>query len=240
MEYQFAVLLAAVLCASVASQQIPSYIKTCNYKSPDFNKCALENGNYAIPYIVKGDRKLGIPSLNPLKLPLVDVTHNDFKLTLKDIEVSGLENTHLKSINLDKTKLDAVLHIENLKIIGKYSIDGKVLLLTLQGEGPANITAVGGDYEVKAPIEIYTKNGENYLKLGKPEMEIKLQRAYFHFENLLNGDDRLGSEINDLLNESWEDVLKDLGAPIKETISTVIESIVSKITEKVPEKNIFP
>lgn len=43
--------------------------------------------------------------------------------------------------SLDRTSFDAVFHIEHLNIVGKYIVDGKVLLLNLQGEGPANITA---------------------------------------------------------------------------------------------------
>jgi hypothetical protein len=34
-----------------------------------------------------------------------------------------------------------VFHIDNLNIVGTYNINGKVLLLNLQGEGPANLTA---------------------------------------------------------------------------------------------------
>jgi hypothetical protein len=49
-----------------------------------------------------------------------------------------------------------------------------------------------------------------------------------------------GPEINQILNENWQDVLKDLGAPIQETVTTIIESIVSKILDKVPEKYILP
>lgn len=48
-----------------------------------------------------------------------------------------------------------------------------------------------------------------------------------------------GTEINQLLNENWQDVLNDLGAPIKETVTRIIESIVAKILERVPANEIF-
>jgi tRNA A37 threonylcarbamoyltransferase TsaD len=133
-----------------------------------------------------------------------------------------------------------VFHIDNLNIVGRYNINGKVLLLNLQGEGPANLTALGGDYHVKAAISRYEKNGENYLKIHKPTLDFTLKKASFDFGNLLNGDEKLGPEINQILNENWQDVLKDLGAPIQETVTTIIESIVSKILDKVPEKYILP
>jgi tRNA A37 threonylcarbamoyltransferase TsaD len=104
----------------------------------------------------------------------------------------------------------------------------------------SRVVLVGGDYHVKAAISRYEKNGENYLKIHKPTLDFTLKKASFDFGNLLNGDEKLGPEINQILNENWQDVLKDLGAPIQETVTTIIESIVSKILDKVPEKYILP
>ncbi|XP_974890.2 protein takeout isoform X1 [Tribolium castaneum] len=242
MKYQVLVLVVALFCTPVVPQSPqtrPSYIKSCDEKNPNFKTCALENANYAIPFIVKGDKQVGIPRLDPLDLPLIEIEHNNFKLSLKDVQVSGLKDIKVTSIDLGRTGFDAVFHIENLNIIGTYDIDGKVLLLTLKGQGPANITAVGGDYHVKAKIEPYQKNDIEYLKFVDPQIDFTLTRAYFNFENILNGNQELGSEINQLLNENWQDVLNDLGAPIKETVTRIIESIVSKILERVPANEIL-
>ncbi|XP_063930688.1 putative beta-carotene-binding protein [Zophobas morio] len=237
--YWLLVLQIVVACA-LAQQKLPSYIKPCSTKSPDFLKCALESANEAIPHIVKGDKSLGIPKLDPLRLPLIEVEQNNFKLSLKDVQIFGIRNIKATALNLDPSQFDATFEIENLNLVGTHHTDGKVLVLTLQGEGPANMTGVGGTYRVTAAVTRYTKGGLEYLKLEKPKIDFTLKRAYFQMDNLIAGDQKLSSDINQILNDSWQDVLKDVGAPIKETVSAIIESIVPKILDKVPEKEIFP
>lgn len=47
---------------------------------------------------VSGDKQREIPRLNPMTLPLVEIIQNNFRLTLKDLNVYGLENSTLTDI----------------------------------------------------------------------------------------------------------------------------------------------
>ena len=52
--------------------------------------------------------------------------------------------------SLDPSQFDATFEIENLNLVGTHHTDGKVLVLTLQGEGPANMT--GGEYRFSTTV----------------------------------------------------------------------------------------
>ncbi|EEZ98653.1 uncharacterized protein LOC663750 isoform X2 [Tribolium castaneum] len=233
------VAFATVSCICALSH--PDYIKPCHIKKPDFNKCALEHGNYAIPYLVKGDKQRGVPKMNPMKLPLVEVVESNFRLAMKDLSVYGLENSSLTDIKMNQTYLDLTFHADRLMFIGQYEVDGKILFLSLQGSGPCNLTSVGGNFRFVSVLQEYTEGKETFVKFNKPTMDYTLERAYFYLENLLDsGDQQIGIDINRILNENWEDVLKDIDVPLKETVTTVVESVVSKILRNIPAKNIFP
>lgn len=51
---------------------------------------------------------------------------------------------------------------------------------------------VGGDYTYKTWWNLKKVNGKDYMDIQKYELDFKLKRAYFDFENLFNGDKTLG------------------------------------------------
>ncbi|KAG5861534.1 hypothetical protein JTB14_030293 [Gonioctena quinquepunctata] len=71
-------------------------------------------------------------------------------------------------------------------------------------------------------------------------MDFTLERVYFNFDNLFNGDDKLGANTNRLLNEEWKSVVNELKPAIAETVVKVASSIVNGIFDKIPYKFLLP
>ncbi|KAJ8939710.1 hypothetical protein NQ318_009810 [Aromia moschata] len=120
----------------------PHYILPCSI-SKKFNECALKNAAYAIPFLLHGDKQLKIPSMNPLKIPLVDLKGaNQFHLKIINMEVYGLGQVVPLSVNadFDQGTLDVNSTVDALTILGDYEIEGKIMMFPLTGAGRLNIT----------------------------------------------------------------------------------------------------
>nr|CAH7747481.1 unnamed protein product [Callosobruchus chinensis] len=233
--------VAHVINGAVARR--PSYIKPCKANAPDFDDCALANGRAALPYIVKGDRKYSIPKLNPLKLPAVSVdAGQNLNIKLTDVSAEGLEKLKLDRVKIDikarKVYLD--MHMARVELIGQYDINGKILILPIQGRGPCNITGIDTKFQYEFNYVLDKVNGEEYMRLTEDDkLEFQLSRAYFKLENLFNGDKTLGDTMNNFLNENWEEVVKEIGGAISQTIRTVARTISSGYFKKVPYRELL-
>lgn len=60
-----------------------------------------------------------------------------------------------------------------------------------------------------------------------------------HFENLFNGDARLGDAMNNLLNENWEALFEDVEEPLIEATTTLVVDYCNKIFSKVTYDELF-
>ncbi|XP_072397841.1 protein takeout-like isoform X1 [Diabrotica undecimpunctata] len=217
---------------------IPSYIQPCSVSDPDFEKCCLEHGKEALPHILKGDRKFGIPNMVPLLIPQINVNAGEgLRIFLKDVQTHGLNTTELIKVKIDTKakKLSIKIKIPELKLLGKYDIDGKVMVLKIQGNGDFNIVAYDGEYEYNANYLLHNVGGEDYFDLAdKDTLDFVVRDLKVHLDNLFNGDKELGDQMNKFLNENWETVIKEFGPAISETVRSIGRSIASAIFGKIP------
>lgn len=93
--------------------------------------------------------------------------------------------------------------------------------------------------EFSFDYDIVEKKNKKYMSIKKDNIDFKVSRAYYKFDNLFNGDKRLGDEMNRFLNDNWEEINKDLGPAIGYTAGKIMLSIVQPLTKKVPYSDIF-
>ncbi|XP_044740773.1 circadian clock-controlled protein daywake-like [Chrysoperla carnea] len=235
-------ILFTVFCYSVTALELPSYITACSKSSPDFTNCAKESAKTAIPALVNGDTKYHIPKLNPLTIDEIIIESNgQLKIQLHKAKVYGLSDGKLTDIKLDEKNgvLDISLDIDNLNIQSDYEINGRILVLPISGKGPANITAVGGHYNVKVNFDLIEKKGVKYLKLKDTDVKFDVKRAYFRLENLFDGNKELSDQMNKVLDDSWKDVLKDIGPAIAKAVGAIVEQLAMGVFERVPYDKFF-
>ncbi|CAG4935842.1 unnamed protein product [Parnassius apollo] len=70
-------------------------------------------------------------------------------------------------------------------------------------------------------------NGQKHWKITGYDYSYDLiERVYIKLENLFNGDETRAKPILDILNNSWKELITEIGAPtIKELIAKAVDSI---------------
>ncbi|KAK9504240.1 hypothetical protein O3M35_010615 [Rhynocoris fuscipes] len=221
--------------------KLPSYIKTCRQNDPKLNECVVKNGRLAIPKFINGDTKYRVPRLDPLDITELKVHQGSKQLgltmALRDCKVTGLKHAQFIAArtDLNRRHIEWDFYHPFITIAGKYDMAGQVLVLPIRGRGTANITLTNMKTMFKFDFDLVKRDdGEEYMKVTKTDIDTDIGHAIFRFNNLFNGDRLLGESMNRFLNDNWKEVVKELGAPVVDSISQVFEIILSRITELVP------
>ncbi|XP_063930774.1 uncharacterized protein LOC135142901 [Zophobas morio] len=239
MKYILAILSATISSALAVSP--PAYIKACELRRPDFDKCALGQAKYAIPFLVKGDKERKIPNMTPLVVPLVElIQDNKWRMGVTNLSIYGFENITVMDVKMNKTNLKFTLDVDNLEASGRYEMNGRLIFLDLEGSGFCFVKFVKGSYTFDGTLTPYENNGKNYLRFGQPRVDYRVKRVHMQFENLLHKQfANTGINPSKILDDNWDMVMEDIDVPFKEVISTIVLDIVSSIMDDIPEKNVF-
>lgn len=97
-----------------------------------------------------GYPELGFPVFDPLKVDKMNIEQGGdgpvtLKINLRNIEMNGMSQMKFSKIDgfrreLDKSKIEMRFKYPALNIYGPYKLDGKVLVLPVQGDGIINLT----------------------------------------------------------------------------------------------------
>lgn len=85
----------------------------------------------------------------------------------------------------------------------------------------------------------FQKKGKTYLEVKTFGVKLNPGKVHFDFENLFNGDERLGNELSKVVNENWRAVFDDVKSGYEELISSIGKFYSNIIYTKVPFDDIF-
>ncbi|XP_046393777.1 protein takeout-like isoform X2 [Ischnura elegans] len=143
----FFCLASVVTITSGARIPLPDFIKPCSRNDPKLNECVRKQGPAVIPKLKDGIRKYRIPKLEPLRVEQIKVDQDEsasvgINLIANDIDLHGVSQAQLKDIDiqLDPPVFKMKFLFPRVELLAKYDINGKVLILPIQGKGDANIT----------------------------------------------------------------------------------------------------
>ncbi|XP_050308147.1 protein takeout-like [Anthonomus grandis grandis] len=242
-------LILLVLCLVeyifvVNSAAIPSYITPCHKSDPNFRKCCIENGNKALPHLMNGDKSIKLPVLSPFKLDKVEVNSGpNLKITLTDISLYGFDTSTLKDLlfDFDNKIIEITMHSDMVQLIGTYDIKGKILVLPITGNGPANITIHDGIFKYKVSYKMEKRGGFDYVKLDQKndKLDFTITEAYFQLDNLFEGNKAMGDNVNKFLNANQQDVLKEVGGAISGTVRAIAYTVGNAVLSNIPYDQLF-
>lgn len=109
---------------------------------PNYDDCAKASIKAAIPYILPGDGKYHVPKLTPLELTEVKVTSGELEIILSNVKIHGVENVkELDEFHWDKSTniVSASITVPEVTLEADYKINGRILVLPIQGEGPITL-----------------------------------------------------------------------------------------------------
>jgi Haemolymph juvenile hormone binding protein (JHBP) len=114
------------------------------------SSCILRVANEVVARARYGYPELGLPVLDPLRVDKMNVDQGgngpvSLKISLRNIDLIGLSSTQFRKIegfkqNIDRFKIELQFLHPAMRIEGPYKLNGKVLILPVQGSGIANIS----------------------------------------------------------------------------------------------------
>lgn len=240
---------AAVILATADAVDLPSNWRVCPRSQPDdqYYECVAKAARDAVVSLAGGLKSFKILPIEPLAVDSVKIGDSQGSVTLKqeyrNIKLHGLtKNLQVKNYHLDwdKCLLSSDSFNPQVDFVADYKIDGKVLLLPVRGSGKSNITM----YDLKSHNDIYCekyqKNGETYLRIKKYVVKFDPARVTLRFDNLFDGDNVLGEQMNRFINENSDLLFKELQAPYEETFGLVFTKLSNDVFSRVPFNKIFP
>lgn len=116
-------------------------MKKCK-KGPEGAKCVIDNGLAAVSSLTKdGEPKFKLQSLTPIHVDKIDLQATpQLKVVLDDVDFTGFEGLSLTDGKIDDNELTFKAHLNRMELVGKYDINGRILILPIQGKGTCNIT----------------------------------------------------------------------------------------------------
>lgn len=241
--------VVAAILAVVTAMDLPSNWRKCpkSLAKDEFNQCIASSVTDAIVSLAGGLKNFKILPVEPLAVDSVKIGESQGSVALRqeyrNIKLYGLtKHLQVKNYNIDwdKCLLSSDSINPQVDFVADYKLEGKVLLLPIRGSGKSNITM----YDLKSHNDIYCekyqKNGETYLRIKKYVVTFNPSRVSLRFENLFDGDNILGEQMNRFINENSDVLFKELQAPYEETFGLVFTKISNDIFSRVPFNKIFP
>ncbi|KFB51942.1 AGAP012703-PA-like protein [Anopheles sinensis] len=223
------------------------------FPAASFSRCKQEDGNCLLEAITatfrnfyKGVPEIGLVQLDPLRIDKMDIVQGDgpinIVLNFRKVDLTGFQQAEIKKASgftPNPTKMELDLLVPVVSLIGGYKINGKVLILPIQGEGSSNMTMANCDISLKWTGKLVEKSGKQFYQIDKFKMHFDTTRFYMDFTNLFNGDKALGDNMNVFLNDNWQDILKELKPAIAEAFKQIFESVIGNVFSKVPYSELY-
>jgi len=231
---------------SVLSVSLPSEFVPCQKANPDFKECLNKNILSAIQVLGKGVPSLKLKSIEPIFIEFANIGRGtgavDVAQNYTNIEMHGLskvEKIKVEKVDLDNLILEFEGYFPYLRWQAHYKASGKILLLPIYGDGESNITLINTASTHKLKGEFFTKKGNTYAKFTTYELRLNPESTQFRFDNLFNGNKLLGDNMNQVMNDNWEDLYKDVRSGYEDVIGAALQNYANKLFSRVPFDQIF-
>lgn len=137
------------------------------------------------------------------------------------------------------SKYEVYALVPKITINGKYKVDGRVLVLPIQGDGNAHLVFDNANLIIKYKPRVVEKNGKRFIQTERFQLDFDTTRLHIKLENLFNGDKALGDNMNHFLNENWRDIFNELKPAVTFAVEEILKGIINRIFLKVSYDDIF-
>ncbi|XP_050460828.1 protein takeout [Cataglyphis hispanica] len=240
------VILLFTVIATTKTLDLPSNFKLCKKSDPKTLECLPDAIRDAIISMADGLKSFKILPLEPLAVNSVKIGESQGSVSLKqeyrNVKVHGLtKGLHLSSDQIDWDNLIFKLESFNPQVdfIADYKLEGRILLLSVQGEGKCNLILYNVTTKHDVRFKKFQKDGETYLRAVNFFIKLIPEHVTLHFDNLFNENIFLGEEMDRFINTNSDLLFKDFQASFEETFSLVFIKITNDIFSRVPMNKIF-
>ncbi|ENN77414.1 uncharacterized protein LOC125502378 [Dendroctonus ponderosae] len=228
---------------SVFARDLPKFIQVCKRNDPNLEQCVIKNVEILRPMMKRGIPELFVPSMNPLEIPEASLSGSQsFQASFKNIQLYGADQFKLESFETDfKTyHIKVKLSFPSLRIKSLYNIKGRILILNLDGHGPAdgNYTNVRTSLSLKG--EQFQKNNKEYVKWHKEDIDISIGKINLYFEQIFGSNEELNDQTNRVINENIDQLIEELQPVIQKIVSEFVFSLINRLFAKYSMDELFP
>ncbi|KAJ6632998.1 Circadian clock-controlled protein daywake [Pseudolycoriella hygida] len=225
--------LATIFTVAYGLDGLPEYIHICP-KNERATQCIIDNVERLRPYVHSGIPELGVPGIEPLYLGDLLVSertnNNGVTITAKNIKAFGPSQFKVKKLNIVQwgEEYHFELFIPHIYVEGTYNIDGQILLFPIKGSGKfvGNFTSATGS--VKCFLSKHSE--DDIVQIQKFDIKIKMGKGSIKLKDLFNGDKVLGEAINDVINDNFEILSKDIVPLVEKALQRTFKKIGNQIS----------
>lgn len=242
------VLLVIIGSCKIQCAKLPSTFGRCHISDPDpqWRECTRKNIESSIHQMKnKVYKEIGLPPMEPLPIPALIIGEGkgpvNVQQNFKNVKLHGLTDSTVLSSFFDIKNYD--LYAESitpeLRLEAEYEMAGRVLLLPIVGKGNCNVTLINTKLNHTLLGEKIEKNGNDYLHITDYTVTLRPEKVIFKFDNLFDGDERLGKEINNVLNDNNKEVFGDVREGYEKSFGLIFKDLANRVFSRVPLKDIF-
>ncbi|KAK9892733.1 hypothetical protein WA026_021924 [Henosepilachna vigintioctopunctata] len=238
------VLIIVSVSATIAAKLPQDWIK-CSLTKNEAEDCLGNAVEYAISHLKSGAPDLTIASLEPLLIPSLTIGAGTGPVNVdqrfNDIKLHGLTGSKVLtgSADLENNVMFAQSITPVLRLEANYEMNGRILLLPIQGTGLCNITLINTAINHTLHTEMIQKKKKDFLNIKEYTVTLRPEKVIFHFDNLFNGDKRLGDEINRVMNENQEEVFADVRSGYERSFGLIFQDLANRVFSRVVIKDLF-
>ncbi|CAG9792064.1 unnamed protein product [Diatraea saccharalis] len=224
MQSTFSLVILSCICVTLADNKasLPPYITACDIDDKNLATCVREQIIASLPKFTKGIPELKVPAIDPINLDDIKIDGNGLTLTFTEAIMEGLSD----SVLTDLKERFVLKFKSNFTLKAKYEVDGRILILPIQGKGDAFVYAKGVEVEISSKFDHTKKNNADHLKLVMPTYKYDVERTTFDLRNLFNGNKQLADTTLQFANQNWKQLMDDLAPPaIKQIVVTGVKAI---------------
>lgn len=211
--------------------------------------CVAKVMSQVVARVARGHQGLNLPPIDPLHVSAINIAQGEsspvsIKLDLLEQDLIGLANIRVQSVSgFEKLPDGQVFNVnatvDQVKLLGDYKINGRVLVLPIQGHGKSNLTLNDLKINIKYTTQSTIKNQKLYIQTKKFRFSFDVSRLFIKLENLFNGDKALSDNMNLFLNENWRDIFQELRPSIEDAFSQILNSLLNSVFSKVPYSDFY-
>ncbi|XP_017844864.1 uncharacterized protein LOC108601476 [Drosophila busckii] len=241
--------LSSLLLVGVAlgASNYPAELPRCHHGD---TTCIINVSHMLVrQYARTGFAPAAFPQVEPFLVKRFDISDGrtgslSLKLNFRDVNVEGLSSVKFDravgfNANPATSKFEMYGSFPKIALRGKYNADGRILILPIRGDGDADITLHNPKFSVKFKPGTQVRNGRTYLSVDKLKVLVEPQKMNIKLTNLFNGDQALGTNLNQFLNENWSEVWTELQPSVHVAIAEIMKSILSTLFKRFAYEDLF-
>ncbi|XP_076238614.1 circadian clock-controlled protein daywake [Calliopsis andreniformis] len=176
-------LLIIATWAGAAVAELPPGVQPCPRTNDlqQYGRCVMKQLRAITPYLAKGIPSLKLPALDPLFLPSLTVDRNlealKIKANMSQIRVHGATNFVINDLKANPNDLTVTITVQlpHIHVNGDYDVQGRLLLLPLNGAGSFKGNFTNTEALVNAQgKEVTDKNGVQRIEIDKLVTKIRV------------------------------------------------------------------